>query len=89
MKNSKTKSATIVLVLLMASAVLMITSPVQAQPAAEQPTIEIPSGVTPNTTYETIAQLSFRPRIVGIGQTVLVNYWIHTANLIANYKYIQ
>ena len=82
MKNSisKTKmTATIVLVLLMASVTLMANvpvQPVQAQLAAEQQvTGPLPAGVTANYTRSTTAQLSFRPNPVGVGQIFLVNIW--------------
>jgi hypothetical protein len=82
MKNSisKTKmTATIALVLLMASFTLMANvpvQPVQAQLAAQQPvTGPLQTGVTVNYTRVTAAQLSFRPNPVGVGETILVNMW--------------
>jgi hypothetical protein len=76
--------------LLMASILLINTNnPVAAQPLAQQPTVTLPSGVTPSVTAETIAHLSFRPRIVGLGQPVLVNEWIQAITLVANFKFYQ
>ena len=83
MKNSisKTKmTATIVLVLLMASVMLMANvpvQPVQAQLAAQQPTAgPLPSGATPSITIEPIPYLSFSPNPIGVGQMLLVNIWM-------------
>jgi hypothetical protein len=80
--NTKTV-ALIVTILLLASAMLMVrpVQPVEAQLSQTQPTVEIPSGVTPDSTLETVACLSFRPRPVGIGQPILVNAWISTLTL--------
>ncbi len=47
--------------------------PVEAQLAARQPSITIPSGVTPDIVVETIALMSVRPTVVGVNQIVLVN----------------
>jgi len=68
---------------------ILNNQPVEAQPAAEQPTVAIPSGVTPEVTAETIARLSFRPRIVGIGQPIIVNIWLQSVVLRAPYKYLD
>ena len=81
MKNSlstKLKStATILLVLLMASVSLMANVPANAQLAAEQPRAgSLPSGVTPSITVGTIPFLSFTPNPIGVGQPLLVNIWI-------------
>lgn len=72
MQIPKTKKliATLIIVLLMASAfALFANTPVaEAQPAAQQPTVAIPSGATDYATVETIPHVSFRPRTIGIGQ---------------------
>ena len=82
MMNSSNKSktaATIVIVILMASTVLMLSqSPIQsaqAQLSATQVTISVPSGVTPNATVLTEARLSASPKILGISQPLLINVW--------------
>ncbi|HLN45613.1 MAG TPA: PQQ-binding-like beta-propeller repeat protein [Candidatus Sulfotelmatobacter sp.] len=89
-KNEKTIA--ISLILLMTSIIVMtsfVSETVQAQPSVEQPTVAIPTGVTPSRTAETIAHLSFRPRIVGLGQNVLFNAWIQSVVLVANYKHYK
>ncbi len=89
-KNKKTY-AIIVIVLMMSSAfTLFADTPVaEAQLAAQQPSVAIPSGVTANVTAETIAHLSFRPRTVGYGQPFLVNMWIEATTLSASYKHFK
>ena len=39
----------------------------------------LPQGVTPDFTVESTAYLSFRPKLVGVDQTVLINMWITPA----------
>ena len=93
LKNSISKNKLItafVLILLMASALqITVNKPVEAQLAAQQQTVAIPSGATANVTAETITHISFRPKIIGIGQQLLVNFWIEATTLNAAYKYIQ
>ncbi|MEM2098616.1 MAG: PQQ-binding-like beta-propeller repeat protein, partial [Candidatus Bathyarchaeia archaeon] len=81
-KDKKAKMfATIATVLLMASVtviVLMPVEPIQAQLAAEQPVSgPLPSGATPSINITTEAYLSVSPTTVGLGQTFLVNMWLH------------
>ena len=90
--GNKTKiTAIIVVVLLMSSAfALFANTPVaEAQPAAQQPSVAIPSGAIANVTAETIAHVSFRPRTVGFGQSFLLNMWIEATTLSANYKHFK
>ncbi len=82
----KTNSMAIILVLLMATVMLMANKPVEAQttlPAGVTPTnlqtggsILLPAGVTPGVTIDTTAYLSFSPNPIGVGQSLLVNFWI-------------
>ena len=82
---SKTKTAvTIALVLLMASATLMML-PTNAQEevshggapsGAANGSVPLPAGVTPDMVVTPTAYLSFRPNPVGIGQIILVNIWL-------------
>ena len=79
MKNSisKTKmTATIVIVLLMASATLFATNSAQAQLITDGGSRPLPAGVTPDVTTSSTSHLSFRPNPVGVGQTILVNMWM-------------
>ncbi|MGB9959956.1 MAG: PQQ-binding-like beta-propeller repeat protein [Candidatus Bathyarchaeales archaeon] len=75
MKISRTFLKTITLTLILASLMLVATptQPVQAQLAEQQPSITVPSGVTPDIVVPTYAYMSVRPTVVGINQIVLVN----------------
>jgi hypothetical protein len=77
---NKTKlTASIAIVLLIASAfVVMINAPVQAQDNEPVPG-PLPSGVTPEWTESTRAFLSFRPNPVGVNQIIMVNMWVNPA----------
>jgi hypothetical protein len=69
--------AAVLLIALVAPFVLHL-QPVEAQLAAEQPVSgPIPAGKTVARQTVTRSFLSFRPRIVGVGQEVLVNFWIN------------
>ncbi len=60
------------------SIALMTTPPVTAQLAAQQPVSgPLPASATPNITITTESHLSFTPNPVGLGQTFLVNIWMH------------
>ncbi len=87
---SKLKATAIVIcVLLMASAFLMSTQiqPVQAQltNVQEGGSMPLPSGVTPDETYPTLARLAFRPQPIGLGQPLLVNVWVEPPINIVHY----
>ncbi|HLN46124.1 MAG TPA: PQQ-binding-like beta-propeller repeat protein [Candidatus Sulfotelmatobacter sp.] len=76
------KLAIAIIVLLMASITLITTAvqPTQAQLATTQPTSgSLPAGVTPDLQIDTIPFVSFRPNLVGVGQTILVNLWLQPA----------
>lgn len=79
-KSLKQKTtATIILILMMTSTVLMTNSliSVNAQIAAEQPASgPLKTGVTVDNTVNTLAFISVRPNLVGVGQTFLVNLWL-------------
>ena len=71
-------TATIILILLMASVTLLAipAQPVQAQLAAQQPVSgPLPAGITVDNVVNTVAFISFRPNPVGLGQPILVNIW--------------
>jgi len=86
-----TIATTIAIVLLITSVTLMAmpAQSVEAQPAAQQPTVAIPSGATADVTVETIPHISFRPRTIGVGQPLLVNVWIEATFLSPNYQLFQ
>jgi hypothetical protein len=77
--GNKAKTIASILAVLLMSSVLMIAMPVQsaeAQLAAQQPVPgPLPAGVTVNVTVFTVAALSFRPNPIGVGQSLLVNFW--------------
>jgi outer membrane protein assembly factor BamB len=82
-KNIAKATATIFVILTIASLVLITTVGAQTTlPAGVTPTnpqssssIPLPAGVTPDVTLDTIAHISFTPNPVGVGQTILVNIW--------------
>jgi len=75
-KNQKIASV-ITIILLLSSAVLMMTPHAESQVATEQPTSgELPSGATPSITIDTLPYLSFSPNPIGVGQSLLVNMWL-------------
>jgi PQQ-like domain len=45
----------------------------------------LPAGVTPDLTLDTNPALSFRPNPVGVGQTILVNMWLHPPVHVSRY----
>ena len=84
-QKNKTKTAiTIFAILLMASMSLTVI-PVNAQSEIgphgfinekSGGSIPLPSGVTPDVQFDSIAHLSFRPNPVGLNQPILVNLWM-------------
>jgi hypothetical protein len=76
--NKKSKlTATFAIVLLMVSAFAIMVIPTNAQePLIDNGSIPLPSGVTPDETYQAIAHMSFRPNPVGVNQPILVNLWL-------------
>ena len=84
MQISKNKAISItIVVLLMASAILIVVpiQPVQAQLAPKQPySGPLKTGDVANGTFHTDVWISIRPKVLGIGQTVLVNVWTTPAS---------
>ena len=86
MKKLNTKLTTVFVVFLLMASVALMTTLTQAQttlPAGVKPTnmrdpgsIPLPAGVTPSITVQQTAYLSFTPKTIGIGQTLLVNTWL-------------
>ena len=90
--GNKKKTIAVSLILLMATITGLAnfaSEPAQAQLAAQQPSTSIPSGQTANITASTIPHISFVPRTVGVGQTIVVNVWIEATYLSASYKHFQ
>ena len=78
--SRKNKLATaIIFALLIASVTLIASQPTNAQTlASEQPKSgSLPSGANPSITIGTIPYLSFTPNPIGVGQTLLINVWMH------------
>jgi hypothetical protein len=74
----KTKLAAIALVLLMASVLLTLYTPVNAQ-IIENPGVSgpLPVGAEINWTHTGVQpRLSFTPNPIGVGQVLLVNFWV-------------
>ena len=76
LKNKAKLTATIAIVLLMTS-IMVIALPVQAQAQVVTPSQwgPLPAGVTPDTTVITYSFLSVTPNPIGVGQTAPVNIW--------------
>jgi len=75
--NKPKTASTIVIVLMMASVILIAAPNVLTAKAAEVGIAgPLPAGVTPAVNTQTICSLSVRPRLVGVGQSVLVNAWL-------------
>jgi hypothetical protein len=72
MKN-KTNTLAIAIILVIAS-ILIANNPAQAD-VTTQTTGELPAGATPSVQVDTTAHLSFRPNVIGLGQSFLVNIW--------------
>ena len=86
--SNKTKmTATIVIVLLMASVTLMTTTVTAQTNPQKSGAIPLPSGVTPDVSYNTIAHMSFRPNPIGLGQPLLVNVWLQPPIHVSRYHY--
>ena len=85
------KSVIITLILMLTIAIPLVSLPTntttEAQLAPVQPTVQIPTGVTPNINVNTIAHLSFRPNPIGIGQPLLINMWMQFETFDRHRKY--
>ena len=73
------------LVLLMASVVLMTTTVTGQTNPQNSGSIPLPSGVTPDVSYNTIAHMSFRPNPIGVDQPLLVNVWLQPPTHVSRY----
>jgi hypothetical protein len=99
---TRTKTtAAIAITLLMISAFMVLANvTVQAQDDEDVPhgywgggggygSLPLPSDVTPDVSYDTIAHISFRPSPIGVGQLMLVNVWmqppIHVSRYMTGY----
>ena len=70
-------TATIILILLMASVTLIANVPVKAQNIQSGDSQPLLAGVTPDHFIESFAYLSFRPNPIGLDQIFTVNMWVN------------
>ena len=94
-KNKAKTTITIALIIIMTTSILQLATPVKAQvalPAGTRATnlqeggsMSLPAGVTPDASFDSYAQLSFRPNPVGIGQSILINLWVTPAVHVSHY----
>ncbi len=86
------KPVLIAMILMLTAAIPSTSQPIisaEAQLAPVQPTVEIPSGITPNRTYPTLARLSFRPNPIGVGQPLLINMWMQFETFDRHMRYVN
>jgi len=77
---AKTTAFTLLLLMASFAVLLMPVQPVEGQLAAQQPYIgALKAGDTAEVTTNSRAFLSFRPNPIGLGQSLLVNFWINPA----------
>lgn len=91
MSRNKNLISIVLAILLLSSTIIAVNplNPVQAQLSQTQPTVDIPTGVTPGRTVNTLARLSFRPNPIGIGQTLLINMWMQFETFDRHMKYVN
>jgi outer membrane protein assembly factor BamB len=93
--NNKAKLTATITIILLFSAFAIMVVPLRAQDDEDQPHGglplqeggggPLPSGVTPDVSYDTIAHLSFNPTPIGSGQLLLVNVWMQPPIHVARY----
>ncbi len=83
MQTNKIKTLALIFMAILIASIVPMLMPIQSakgQLAAQQPVSgPIPAGITVARQAETRAFLSFEPWVVGVGQEVLVNFWINPA----------
>jgi hypothetical protein len=95
-KNAKSTLLIAVMIASMLSTLTLVTMPAKAQvtlPAGVTPTNlqeggsihPLPAGVTPTMSFDSYAQLSFRPNPIGVGQALMVNLWVTPAVHVSRY----
>jgi hypothetical protein len=79
----KAKITATIVIILMVTSMIMMTANVLNVPEANAAEVGIagplPAGKIPAVNTQTVCSLSVRPRIVGLGQAVLVNAWLAPA----------
>jgi len=90
MQLDKTKSTTILAIVLLMASVTLIAMPVNAQPShggapAANGSILLPAGVTPDMTIDDTVVVTVSPHVLGLGQTLLINMWMEPAVSLTRY----
>ncbi len=69
---------TVIAIFLISLFALTTPSIIQAQslPLQDNGSVPLPTGVTPDESFQTIAHLSFNPHAIGLGQNIIVNLWL-------------
>ncbi len=90
--NKSKSAATIVIILLTIMPMIMVAQGqytqstglnfTNLQSGASEP---LPSGITPDATFQTIPYISFRPNPIGLNQPLLVNLWLEPATHVTHY----
>ena len=86
--NRKTKLIAILFAFLILAPLTLAAIPVKAAQYTnlqDSGGIPLPVGVTADQTVQTIAQMSFTPNPIGIGQQLLVNVWLHPPLQVSRY----
>ena len=82
--NLPKKLTVIAIAFLITSVIFMQNATVTAQTVIP-PVINVPAGVTPSVSIDTIAYMSYTPKTVGVNQAVLFNLWIEPPTNYARY----
>ncbi|MBE3116998.1 PQQ-binding-like beta-propeller repeat protein, partial [Candidatus Bathyarchaeota archaeon] len=95
--SEKAKSAvSIAIIIIMMTSMTLMTTPIKAQTSLPAGTVAtnlqeggsinpLPAGTTPDYSFDTYAQLSFRPNPVGVGQSIIINLWVTPAIHVSRY----
>ncbi|HLN46620.1 MAG TPA: PQQ-binding-like beta-propeller repeat protein, partial [Candidatus Sulfotelmatobacter sp.] len=77
-KTKKSKLTSIIVIVLMMTSIMLIAVPLVLVVNGAEVGIAgpLPAGKTPAVNTQTVCSLSVRPRLVGLGQSVLVNAWL-------------
>ena len=82
-RNIKTKATATIIIVLLTASIMLLATPVKAQetalgghPSTGSWSTTIPAGVTVAYTIKPHPYLSFSPNPIGVGQELLVNMWL-------------
>ncbi len=87
MRTSIKQTLTILALIILTVPIIITTNipNANAQSADKQFAGALPSNITPNSTVETRAYLSYRPNPIGAGQTLLINIWLPPIHVARNF----